>query len=68
MQRRRKVEEIGNLLEEIGNRYESESSKQKAFENVFDLISAKTEGKLDREISNYSLENATKAVGFLEKI
>ena len=68
IQRRRKVNEIGNLLEEIGNRYESESSKQKAFENVFDLISAKTEGKLDREISNYSLENATKAVEFISKI
>lgn len=68
IQRRRKVNEIGNLLEEIGNRYDSESSKQKAFENVFDLISAKTEGKLDREISNYSLENATKAVEFIGKI
>ena len=68
LQRRRKVDEIGNLLEEIGNRYDSESSKQKAWDNVFDLIGAKTEGKLDSEISNYSLENATKAVGFLEKI
>ena len=68
IQRRRKVDEISNLLEEIGNRYDSESSKQKAWDNVFDLIGAKTEGKLDREISNYSLENATKAVEFIGKI
>jgi len=68
IQRRRKVDEIGNLLEGIGNRYENDRLRQKAFDNVFDLIGAKTEGKLDSEISNYSLENATKAVGFLEKI
>ena len=68
VQRRRKVEEIGNLLEGIGNSYENDSSRQKAWDNVFDLIGAKTEGKLDKEIANYSLENATKAVGFLEKI
>lgn len=66
--RNRRIRDIENYMDKIAENYKNDNDKQKAFNNVLNLISLKTDGKLTQSINDYNLSNLTKASEFINML